>query len=68
MFKIGANFLFCLSSRSMLHFMEQSPKLAYRQTSDFSFTEGSAWHNVLILDRGLMQYLNIVILAVGLIL
>jgi len=68
MLKIGANFLFCLSSRSMLHFKDQTPQLAQRQTWDFSFTEGSAGHNILTLYRGLMQYLNIVILAVGLIL
>jgi len=30
MIKIGANFLFCLSSRSMLHFKDQAPHLAQR--------------------------------------
>jgi len=28
MIKIGTNFLFCLSSRSMLHFKDQAPQLA----------------------------------------
>jgi len=66
--KIGANFQFCLSNCSMLHFKDQTPQLAQRLTWDFSFTEGSARHNISTLYRGLMQYLNIVILAVGLIL
>jgi len=30
MIKIGANFLFCLSSRSMLHFKNQVLQLAQR--------------------------------------
>jgi len=68
MIKIGANFLFCLSSGSMLHIKDQVPQLAQRKTWDFSFTDGSAGRNILTFYRGLMQYLNIVILAVGLIL
>jgi len=30
MSKIGANFLFCLSGRSMLHFKDQAPQLAQK--------------------------------------
>jgi len=30
MIKIGANFLFCLASRSMPHFKDQAPQLAQR--------------------------------------
>ena len=68
MIKIGGNFLFCLSSRSMLHFKDQALQLAQRETWDFSFTDGSAGQNILTLLCGLMKYLNIVILVVGLIL
>jgi len=42
------------------------PQLAKRETWHFAFSEGSARHNILTPYRGLMQYLHIVIMVVGL--
>jgi len=69
MIKIGANFLFWLSSQSMLHFKgSYIPKVHRSRPETLIFTEGSAGHNIFTPYRGLMQYLHIMMITVGLIL
>jgi len=68
MIKIGANFLFCLSSRSMLHFKDQGSSTCteidlrlcfHRGVSRAQYFDTSSWFNVIF------AYLHIVIIAVG---
>ena len=44
MIKIGVKFMFCLSTRAMLHFKDQVSPTCIEE--DFAFTEGSAGHNI----------------------
>jgi len=56
--KIGGNFLFCLSSRAMLHssFHNVHGGILAKplNVKIFAVTEGSAGHNILTPYRGLM--------------
>jgi len=65
MIKIGANFLFWLSSRVMLY-----PKCEVFITCTevdlrFAFTVGPEGHNIDLLTHHHVKYLHIVIMAVG---
>jgi len=66
--KIGANFPFWLSSRAMLHFQDQVSPTCAEVDPRLCFHWGSTGHNILKPYCGLIQYLHIVIMAVGLIL
>jgi len=68
MFNIVANFLFRLSSRSMLPFKDQVSPTCTKVDLRLLFTDGPTKHNILTPYRGLMQYLLIMVMTVGLIL
>jgi len=52
MIKIGANFLFCLSTRSLLHFKDQSPNLHRGRPETFLSLRGQQgtiyWHFIVV--------------------
>jgi len=54
MIKMGANFLFCLSSRAVVHLKDQESPTCTEGDLRLDVTEGSAGHNILISYRGLM--------------
>ena len=54
MIKIDRNFLFCLSSRAMLHFKDQVSPTSIEGDLRLALTEGWAGHNILTPYRGLM--------------
>jgi len=53
MIKIGASFLFWLSSRAMLYFEDQVSPTCTEVNLRFAFTEGLAGRDVLTPGRGL---------------
>ena len=53
MIKIGANFLFCLSSFAMLHFKDQVSPPCVEVDLWFAFMERSVGHNILTPYRGI---------------